>query len=425
MRTAQINFDRSRAAGLAAAALVCMTTLGLPAAESVSRLEVRAPPGAPGAPLVTVFGNTVTLAWTPPPDGGPVAYYLIQAGSTAGAIDYGTYNVGLVTTVTAVVPAARYFVRVFAVNVDGAGPASRETEFTVGTMVPPSTALRCVAFGPYVAHYSPRTGPHPPPEVIDALVRHIATTTDFNCLMTYGVLNGLDYTFEAARRYGLKVIAIVWLDGVPDDNASIDRGILRAKEYTDTIVRVACGSELRVRHRGAVAAEIITACAIRLRAAGVTQPVGTNDTWWSLCDEQWPCRPWLALSTLDWVGANIFAWWENRFSGLFPCITAAEAPAFTVTRLQDVRSTYAGRETISTEFGWPAGPEGYRETNERTGAPGCGVASMANQRQVVTDTVHLLRQLNLPYVVFSAYREPWKIIEGPVGPWWGILELPR
>jgi exo-beta-1,3-glucanase (GH17 family) len=275
-----------------------------------------------------------------------VEAYLIEAGSAPGASDRGVFNVGAATTVSAQVPSGNYYVRVVAINAAGHSAPSSEVAFTVGGPPTSSPSLRCVAFGPYVNGYSPLAGNHPTTAVIDSLVDIIATQTSANCLMTFGVLDGLDYTFEAARRRGLKVIAILWLgESLANDRASIELGALRARQYPDTIVRIACGSELRRRLGSApAAAALVSDCVTRLRAAGVLQPIGTNERWWSMCDHQWPCRRWDAVGGLDWLGVNVYAWWENKFSGLFPCIPAAQAADFHVSRFQDVRAVYGEKE---------------------------------------------------------------------------------
>lgn len=285
-------------------------------------------------------------------------------------------------------------------------------------------ALECVAFSPYVQGYSPLspTGPHPPPALIDALLDDVVANTTFRCIMTYGVLNGLSHAFEAAKQRGLKVVAILWLDNDPAVNAaSIDQGIQKAKEYPDTIIRVACGSEVRTRRGAALAETTIQSCRTQLAAAGVTQPVGTIDTWWALCNEQRPCQTWSLAANMDWIGANVYAWWENKFSGFFTCTPAADAAAFHLARIEEVKTRYPSREVIATEFGWPAGPDGYSEQNRFTGQR-CGIASEVNQDLVVDGTVALLRQADISHVVFEALREPWKSVEGPVGPFWGLRD---
>lgn len=142
------------------------------------------------------------------------------------------------------------------------------------TLIPEAQAattgkgLRCIAFGPYVRGYDPRTGPHPRRRLIRTLLNRIVQDTSFRCIMTYGVVHGLDYVFTAAKKRKLKVIAILWLDGDPTtDDQSITKGIEAAKRYPKTIIRVSCGSEVRTRH-GNTFDPVILDCIDRLRAAG-------------------------------------------------------------------------------------------------------------------------------------------------------------
>jgi exo-beta-1,3-glucanase (GH17 family) len=284
-------------------------------------------------------------------------------------------------------------------------------------------SLRCVAFSPYVEGYDPDYGPHPAPSVIDELLDLIMNQTDFRCIMTYGMLHGLDHVFEAAQDRGMKVIAIVWLGTDTSVNdQSIDLGIQEAKQYPETIVRVSCGSEVRATHGAEVADPIIRDCLERFRAGGISQPITSIDTWWGWCNESWPCQRWGLADDVDWIGINVFPWWENKYSSLFPCTTAAEAASFHLARFQDVMARYPGKEVILTEFGWPAGPRGYTETNQYTGQS-CGSAGQAAQRSVIEETLAELERTGLPGVVFEAFREPWKYrFEGPVGPFWGMGE---
>jgi exo-beta-1,3-glucanase (GH17 family) len=238
--------------------------------------------------------------------------------------------------------------------------------------------------------------------------------------MTYGVLHGLDYTFQAARTRGLRVIAILWLDTDAHTNTrSIARGIRAAKAYPETIIRLSCGSEVRTRH-GNIHNDTIRECMHRLRAAGVRQPITSIDTWWVWCNQSWPCQAAALAAEVDWIGINVYPWWENKFSERFPCTTAARAPTFHVARMQNVRARYPGKEVILTEFGWPAGPKGYGEVNQVTGQS-CGVASIQNQQQVLRRTFAKLARKGWSGVAFEAFREPWKkAAEGPVGRYWGI-----
>jgi len=87
-------------------------------------------------------------------------------------------------------------------------------------------ALQCAAFSPYVGKLSPDYGPAPSRELINTLLDKLVKETKFRCIMTYGVMNGLEYTFAAAEARHLKVIAIIWLDkDIAVNSKSIASGI--------------------------------------------------------------------------------------------------------------------------------------------------------------------------------------------------------
>jgi exo-beta-1,3-glucanase (GH17 family) len=315
---------------------------------------------------------------------------------------------------------AAVLIAIFISGLAGDTPASAR-QLGSGGPASASQPLRCLAFSPYVAGYDPDNGPHPPPALIDELLDRVVYQAGFRCIMIYGVLNGLDYIFQAAEARGIKVIEIIWLDTDPAVNAaSTSLGIQKAQDYPNTIIRVACGSEVRVRHGAAVAQPIVQGCIDQARAASVTQPVGSIDTWWGWCNESSPCQQWGLASEVDWIGINVFPWWENKYSGIYPCTTAAQAADFHIARLQELTARYPDKEVIMTEFGWPAGPDGYTEQNENRGQS-CGVASEANQRLVIESTLRKLDALGLPGVVFEGFKEPWKARpEPPIGPHWGV-----
>jgi exo-beta-1,3-glucanase (GH17 family) len=283
-------------------------------------------------------------------------------------------------------------------------------------------ALQCVAFSPYVGDLNPNWGAHPSPQLIDTLLDKIVKDTPFRCIMTYGVLNGLDYTFAAAKARELKVIAILWLDKDPTVNSqSIAKGIEVARNFPDTIVKLSCGSEVRTRHGNAFDGEI-TRCITAMREAGIKQPVSTIDTWWEWCNRSNPCQKTGFKASVDWIGVNIFPWWENKFAGRHTCTPAKKAADFHIARLEEVRRTYSDKDVILTEFGWPNGPDGATETNNRTGEK-CGVASAKNQSLVIQSTLKKLAAKNWSGTVFEAFSETWKPNdEGNFGSYWGLCQ---
>jgi exo-beta-1,3-glucanase (GH17 family) len=292
-----------------------------------------------------------------------------------------------------------------------------------------ASQLKCVAFSPYLQNYNPNTNNHPPTSLIDNLLDVIVQETDYNCIMVYGASPPLDHIFPAAQARGLKVFMNIWLEPgliIPSHNStSIQDGIDAALAYPDTIVRLSCGVEVRNRATNnglplSAAEMVINDCIDQLRTAGVTQPITTIDTWWNWCNAHSPCQTWSMANNVDWIGVNVYPWWENKYSGIFTCISAADAPQFHIDRINNIQGTYPSKEIVLTEFGWPAGPDGYSEANLYTGQR-CGIASESNQDYVISQTLTKLNNAGIQGVVFESFREPWKIAEGPVGPFWGTI----
>lgn len=302
--------------------------------------------------------------------------------------------------------------------------ADATTDNPAGAKFQPSPpALQCVAFSPYVGQLDPESGTAPPKQLIETLLDTLVAQTPFRCIMTYGVIDGLEEIFPAAQARGIKVIAIVWLDNdIQTNSRSITHGIVMAKTYPDTIIKLSCGSEVRTRHGKQYDHEILR-CIDAMRQAGVSQPITTIDTWWEWCDRNSQgCRKNLFANKVDWIGSNIFPWWENKFSADHPCTTADQATDFHLARLSELRQTYPDQDVIVTEFGWPYGPEGRSEINANT-AQRCGIAAPANQIEVIRSTLARLTEKNWSGVVFEAFSEGWKPgNEGLFGSFWGICQ---
>lgn len=284
----------------------------------------------------------------------------------------------------------------------------------------PTAPLQCVAFSPYVGNFNPDYGPHPTKAHIEQLLDILVAETPFRCIMTYGVLNGLDATFAAAEARKLKVIAILWLDkDTTVNSASISNGIALARRHPNTIIKLSCGSEVRTRHGNALDSEIMR-CLDALREAKVAQPATTIDTWWEWCNRATPCQQTVFADKVDWIGTNIFPWWENKHAGKLTCTPAEKAADFHISRLGEVRKAYPGKDVIMTEFGWPYAPEGASEANTRTGER-CGIASRTNQALVIRSTLKKLAEKRWSGIVFEAFSENWKSAnEGRFGASWGI-----
>lgn len=91
------------------------------------------PPETPGVLTATVLGGTVTLAWLPPPGGGPVSGYRLDAGLAPGASSYGPFfTTAPGVTFLNVLP-GRYYARVRSVGAGGESAPSADVAVDVTT----------------------------------------------------------------------------------------------------------------------------------------------------------------------------------------------------------------------------------------------------------------------------------------------------
>ncbi len=132
------NGDRVLVSVLRSAALLVALGTGgvLQQAPAPAAGVIMAAWGAePQAPLLAppvVAGSAVTLSWTLPIESAAVTGYRLEAGSQPGLADVLTTGLGPAPSLAAAgVPAGRYYVRVRAVNANGASVPSNEVVVTV------------------------------------------------------------------------------------------------------------------------------------------------------------------------------------------------------------------------------------------------------------------------------------------------------
>lgn len=93
------------------------------------QFDCSAPPGAPSGFTSTQDGRVVTGTWRAPEGGERPTTYVIEAGSSAGANNQGTFTVpGHETRYSREIPAGTYYVRVLARNACGLSAASNELQ---------------------------------------------------------------------------------------------------------------------------------------------------------------------------------------------------------------------------------------------------------------------------------------------------------
>ena len=97
-----------------------------------------------------------------------------------------------------------------------------------------TTNLYGIAYSRYREGQSPITGIHPVFDDIENDIRYLSSITDR--IRIYGLDGNNQHVPEIAKKYGLKVAAILLLTGDDVlDQVKIERGILIANEYPDII----------------------------------------------------------------------------------------------------------------------------------------------------------------------------------------------
>lgn len=114
----------------------------------IFRIELAAPsaPAAPANLAATVNGGAVSITWAP---SAGATGYLLEAGSSQGATNIGTFPTPTPGLAVAGVPTGQYFVRVRATNAIGTSAATSDLTINVGCSPPaaPSTFTAAAANG--------------------------------------------------------------------------------------------------------------------------------------------------------------------------------------------------------------------------------------------------------------------------------------
>jgi len=130
-------------------------------------------------------------------------------------------------------------------------------------------------------------------------------------------------------------------------------------------------------------------------------PVTTGETW-----DIWRDYPKLA-SSVDFIGAHILPYWDHQ--------PYKEAVDHTVRTYYELRRLHPGKRIVIAEFGWPSAGYNY----------GASEPGRLEQAMVLRYFVARADALGIDYNVIEAFDQPWKISEGSVGRYWGMLDAAR
>jgi exo-beta-1,3-glucanase (GH17 family)/cellulose synthase/poly-beta-1,6-N-acetylglucosamine synthase-like glycosyltransferase len=256
--------------------------------------------------------------------------------------------------------------------------------------------LASISYSPFKDSSHPDTGPRPTAEQIRADLAAIAPYA--RAIRTYSATGGAELVPPIAAEFGLKVTVGAWID---KDQARNEREIASAlslARHYSNVDAIVVGNETTLRAEMTVP-DLIKLIQSVKRSSPV--PVTTGEIW-----TVWMDHPELA-SAVDFIAAHILPYWEG--------FNASTAVDHTIEFYDKLRQMHPGKRIVIAEFGWPSAGYNFHDAN-----PG-----RMEQAEVLRDFVTRAEAYGIDYNIVEAIDQPWKTMEGGVGPYWGVFDAAR
>src|SRR5271154_1011182 len=256
--------------------------------------------------------------------------------------------------------------------------------------------LASVSYAPFVASAHPDWGDRPTAEQIRADLKAIAPYT--RAIRTYSATGGAELAPPIAAEFGLKVTVGAWIDKNKERNEREIRSALELARHNSNVNAIVVGNETTLRADMSVE-DLIKLIQQVKRSSPV--PVTTGEIW-----TVWINHPELA-SAVDFIAAHILPYWEG--------FDYTHAVDHTIEFYDKLRQMHPGKRIVIAEFGWPSAGYNFHDAN-----PG-----RMEQAAVLRDFVTRAEAYGIDYNVVEAIDQPWKTMEGGVGPYWGLFDASR
>lgn len=198
-----------------------------------------------------------------------------------------------------------------------------------------------------------------------------------------------------AKERGIEVMLGIWLGrDAASNRREIETAVALVRKYSN-IRAVFVGNETLLRE-DLTLEELITI--IREVRTRVPVPVTTGETW-----DRWLSHPDL-VDEVDFMSVHVLPYWE--------AVGARNAVSYAFERYREVLGTFPGKDAIIAEFGWPS--RGYRN---RDAGP-----DPMTQATIIRQFVAEASRNGIGYNLMEAFDQPWKTMEGSVGPYWGVFD---
>ncbi|HEY1980637.1 MAG TPA: glycosyltransferase, partial [Xanthobacteraceae bacterium] len=256
--------------------------------------------------------------------------------------------------------------------------------------------LASVSYAPFVNSSHPDSGERPTPEQIRADLKAIAPYT--HAIRMYSSTGGAELVPPIAAEFGLKVTVGAWIDKDQDRNEREIRSALDLARHNSNVNAIVVGNETLMRTDMSV--DKLVSIIQRVKRSSPV-PVTTADIW-----SIWVDHPELA-SSVDFIAAHVLPYWDGT--------AANNAVDSSIEAYDKLRKMFPGKRIVIAEFGWPSA--GYNFHNSDPG-------QMA-QAQILRDFVTRAEAYGIDYNIVEGIDQPWKTMEGGVGPYWGLFDASR
>ena len=253
--------------------------------------------------------------------------------------------------------------------------------------------LASVSYSPFVNSDHPDSGTRPTAEQIRADLKAIAPYT--RAIRTYSATGGAELVPPIAAEFGLKVTVGAWIDKDQERNDREIRSALDLARHYSNVNAIVVGNETTLRAEMSVP-DLMKLIQKVKRSSPV--PVTTGEIW-----TVWRDHPELA-SSVDFIAAHILPYWEG--------FDASHAVDHSIEFYEELRKMHPGKRIVIAEFGWPSAGYNFHEAN-----PG-----RMEQAAIVRDFVNRAEAYGIDYNIVEAIDQPWKTMEGGVGPYWGLFD---
>lgn len=288
--------------------------------------------------------------------------------------------------------------------------------------------LSSVSYAPFQGNVNPEDGGKAEAQKIRDDLNILAPMT--KAIRTYSSTAGVELVPGIASEFGLRATIGAWIDHNPDRNEREMRAVVDLSKRHSNVNGIFVGNE--TIYRGELAPkrgeQLSAEEAAKLKDAkssaedkklrediGVARlikmiqkvkrqvnvPVTTGEIY-----SVWLDHPELVAS-VDYIAAHILPYWE----GFSEKQTVDQA----IIIYDKLRRAYPGKRVVVAEFGWPSA--GYNFHNANPGR--------IEQAVILRDFVTRAEAYGIDYNIVEAIDQPWKIFEGGVGPYWGMLNASR